>query len=137
MKPRTRLRLVAVVPGMFALAGAAMIWVYWHYRAYPSPMRGPAVAFLVFVAASATVAQLWRGAPSSAALTGLSGGGFLAAVIAWPWISGAADYVNAAGGDDPPSFLVEHAYEIVPLAIAILALGAWLIARRAVRDTSE
>jgi hypothetical protein len=96
-----------------------------------------AVWGVVFVVASAAVAQLWRGARSSPTLTALSGGGFLTAVIAWPWLSGVADMVNATGSDDPPSFLFEHAYAIALAAIAMLALGASLIARRAVLDADE
>ena len=137
MMPRTWLRLVAFVPGLFACAGAAMIWMYWHYRAYVSPTRGMAVWVVVFLVTSAAVAQLWRGARHSPRLTALSGVGFLTAVLAWPWLSGVADMVNATGSDDPPSFLFEHAYTIALVAIVVLILAAWLIARRAVRSLAE
>jgi hypothetical protein len=136
MKPRTRLRLVALVPGLFALGGAAFIRTYWQFQPYV-PMRGLAAGIVILAAGSVAVAQLWRAARSSPALTAVSGGCFLAAAYAWAWLSGAADMVNATGDSEPPSFLWLHAPELVLATIAILTIGASLIARRAVRDAAE
>jgi hypothetical protein len=136
MNARVRLRLISLVPALFALGGAAFIRLYWQYRPYV-PVQGFAAGMVVLVAGLAAVAQLWRAVSSSPALTAVSGGCFLAAIYAWPWLSGAADMVNATGDVEPPSFLLVHAFQIALAVIALLTIGAWLIARRAVRAVAE
>lgn len=115
-----------------------MMWMFWRYRANVPLARGLAVWGVVLVTAFAAVALLWAGKRSAPTLTALSGGCLLVVLCTWPWLLGVGDMVNAVGyGDEGPSFLVAHGYQLVLGAIAVLTIVASLIARRGVRALAD
>jgi hypothetical protein len=133
MKASLRLRLVAIVPALFSLAGAWIVWICLQYRAYLSPTRGVIVGVGLIAVAGTTVVLLWRAMRSSVVLVLVSGGYLFIATYMWPWVLGVADMVNAGYSDEAPSFILLHWFEIALTLIAILTIAAALGTRNAFR----
>jgi hypothetical protein len=133
MTARVRLRLVAIVPALFAVGGVEIVRLCLQARAFVSPTRGVIVGIGVIAVAAIAVVQLWRATRSSPILVLASGVYLFVAVGMLPWLLGIADMVNATGGDEALSFIAVHGYEIAMAAFAILTVGAALVARGAFR----
>ena len=133
MNNRLRLRLLAIVPALFAMPGAALITVCVAYRAYVSPTRGVITGVVIVGISAAAIVQLWRGSRSAPMLIVASGGCLLISVYTWPWVLGPIDLVNAVGTDEEPSFIFLHAFQIALATILFLTIGGSVGARRTLR----
>jgi hypothetical protein len=126
---RTGLRLLVLIPLLFAIVGGGIVWYFVQLRAYVPPTRGVLVGLGIVAISAITTLQLWRGARSAPILLVVSG----ACLMSAPYLAVPLDMVNAAGVDEPTSFLYAHAYQIVMATIAGLSIGGCVLARRWLR----
>jgi hypothetical protein len=124
---RTPLRLLVLIPLLFATAGGGIIWIFVQVRAYFPPTRGILAGLGIIVVSAFAASQLWRRARSAPLLLIVSG----ACLMSAPYLVPTLDMVNAS--DEPPSFLMVHGFEIAMATIAALSIGSALLARRWLR----
>jgi hypothetical protein len=131
MAERIQLRLIALVAGIFAVLGVALIVISFRVRRYWSPTPGVLIGSIVTTASSLAAFQLWRAARNAAVVFAAAGMTVIGLVYALPWL-----FPLVHASTEPPSFLEAHGYETaLGLVAAIVALLTWLTQRSVRRAT--
>ena len=131
MAERTRLRLIAVVAGIFAVLGIALIVISFRVRRYWSPTPGVLTGALVTMASALAALQLWRAARNAAVIFAVAGIAAFVMVYALPWL-----FPLVHASSEPPSFFEAYGYETALILLVLLVLPlTWLAHRSLGRGT--
>ena len=131
MAERTRLRLIALVAGSFAVLGIALIVISFRVRRYWSPTPGVLTGAIVTMTSALAAVQLWRAGRHAAVVFAGAGIAAFAMVYALPWL-----FPLVHASTEPPSFFEAYGYETALILLVLLVSPlTWLAHRSLGRAT--